>query len=178
MPLAVPAPPTRTAGTRLTGAIWQADVTDSVNFLTSPPLFVGTQAAVQSIPNFAWSVVTLDTTQTDPYVGHSNTVNSSRYTAKAAGWYTVCGVAALTANGTGGRAARIQVNGSPIAGGANGFSLPASGNAVAVATPTRDVFLNVGDYVETAVWQGSGAALSTYVSSDVCSSMWVRFSHA
>ncbi|MFF0295544.1 hypothetical protein ACFYST_06035 [Kitasatospora sp. NPDC004614] len=177
MALPVPVLPARYAGSRITAAQWKADVTDAANFFAGPPQFVGTQSVVQSVAGSTWVPLGLDTTQVDSYGGHSNTVNSSRYTARVAGWYTVCGVAVFTVNSAGGRGSRIQVNGNPVPGTAS-FGVPGGSNAAAVATPTRDVYLAVGDYVEIAGWQGSSGALSTLVASDVSSSLYARFSHA
>lgn len=147
-----------------------------VAFLKNPPSFVGTQSVTQNIGNSVWVSVSIDTTQYDNYTGHSNVTNNSRYTCQLAGWYTVNGVISYSANGTGSRAARISVNGSPISGGC-GFIVPPSANAAGVVTPTRDIQLNVNDYVEIQAWQSSGGTLATSVFSDVSTAMWVRFSH-
>jgi hypothetical protein len=179
MVLAVPAPPVRAAGIRLTSAIYGSDVTDSVNFLTNPPNFVGTQSVAQSLPNATWTAITIDTSQTDPYSGHSNVTNSSRWTCPTGvpGWYTVCGVVAHSPNASGFRTARIQVNGSAIVG-AETYG-PTNGGAEAIIiTPARDIFLNVGDWVEVAGYQSSGGALNTAVGGEVRSALWLRFSHA
>ncbi|PJN22427.1 hypothetical protein [Kitasatospora sp. CB02891] len=146
-------------------------------FLTNPPLFVGTQSTVQSVPNSTWTALALDTTQTDLYGGHSNTTNSSRYTAQVTGWYTVCGTAAYVPNSTGFRTARIQVNGAAIPG-AETYG-PNNGTAESViVTPTRDVYLTANDYVEVASWQNSGGALNTSVGGETRCALFVRYSHA
>jgi hypothetical protein len=178
MPASVPVWPTVVPGAFVTSALANTLSTNG-GFLTSPPDFVGTQQTAQSIAATTWVPLTMDTTQLDTYGGHSNVTNSSRYTCQpgAAGWYTVCGIAAFTLNGVGARAARLQVNGNPIAGTCT-FIPTISSNAPGVATPTRDIYLNAGDYVEVAAWQNSGGAINTTINSDLTSALWVRWSHA
>ncbi len=150
--------------------------TANVAYLLNPPTFVGTASTVQLIPNTNWSSIAIDTTQYDNYGGHSNVTNNSRYVCQVPGWYSVCGIAVWNTNGTGARASRTTVNGSPIAG-ATSFTAALSANNVGVPTPVRDVFLNVNDYVEVQGWQSSGGNLNTGINVDICSALWVRFSH-
>lgn len=175
----LPNPPVRPAGSTLTSGIYGSDVTDSIQFLVNPPTFVGTQTVAQSIANSAWTAITLDTEQLDDYDGHSTSVNTSRWTCPTgyAGWYTVCGVYAPFGNATGFRAARIQVNGSPILGAAS-YIPPAGAIDTGIVTPTRDIQLAVGDYVQLAGFQSSGGALNTAIDPDLRSALWLRFSHA
>lgn len=163
-------------GNFITSALWNANVYNGGTFLTNPPLFVGTQSAVQSVANGTWAALTLDTTQVDTYAGHSNVTNNSRYTAQVAGWYTVCGVSCWTTNSTGSRTARITVNGVIVIGA--GTLLAAGTLNAAIATAPRSVFLNAGDYVEVQGGQNSGGALSTAVSTEAACALWVVWSHA
>lgn len=177
MVLAVPTPTTRAAGTRLTGAIWQSDVTDTATFLLNPPRFAGTQTVAQSIPAGTWTPLLLDTEQADEYNGHSTSSNTSRWVCPtgADGWYAVNGVAAFVPNASGFRAARIQVSGTAAPGLT--VYLPTNGSAESVVvTPTRDILVTAGQYVEVAGWQNSGGALST--TTTLQSALWLRFSHA
>jgi hypothetical protein len=178
MVVALPPLTSRAAGSRITAAIYQQDITDSINFLLNPVNFTGTQSVAQSLPNSAWTAITLDTSQTDPYAGHSNVTNSSRYTCPAgcAGWYTVCGVVAYSPNATGFRTARIQINGAGISGQTS-YGPNNGGAETITVTGTRDIFLNAGDYVEVAGYQSSGGALNTAVSPSPASALWLRFSH-
>lgn len=179
MVLSFPADPVRGAGTRLTAAIYGTDVTDAVNFLANPPAFIGYQNTVQAIGNTTWVPLSLDAEQLDSYNGHSTSSNTSRYVcqAGAAGWYTACGVFAPSANSTGFRAVRLQVNGSPVLGAA--AYLPNNGSVeLGVVTPTKDIFLNVGDYIEVAGWQSSGGTLNTVLDVDLRCGLWLRSSHA
>jgi hypothetical protein len=178
----VPSLPARTAGTKLTAAIYKADITDGLGYLLNVPHFVGTQAVTQSIGNATWVALTLDTEQSDPYAGHSTSSNTSRWTCPAgyAGWYTACGVYVAVQNSTGNRGARLQVNGAPVSGAATFGLATGSPNSPGVTTPTRDIFLNAGDYLEVAAWQNitGGGSLSTAVFSDVSSALWLRYSRA
>lgn len=149
----------------------------NVQFALNPPAFSGYQTTTQSIPSSVWTPLSIDTTYFDNYTGHSNSTNNSRYTAQVAGWYTVSGAYVATLNNSGNRGARIQVNGNPVTGVASFLAAAANTNATAVPTPTSDVHLNVGDYVEVAGWQNTGSALNTGNFTDVASTLWVRFSH-
>lgn len=178
MPAAVPVWATVIPGQFDTSALFNA-VSAGGAFLTNPPDFVGTQSVAQSIPNTTWTALSLDTSQTDPYGGHSNVTNSSRYVCQAGvpGWYTACGIYTSSGNATGFRAARLQINGATVPG--SGAYVPNNGTVESVVmTATRDIFLNVGDYVEVAGYQSSGAALNTTAGTDLRCALWVRFSHA
>jgi hypothetical protein len=178
MGLAIPVLASEVPGNFFTSALWNANVYNGLTFAQQPPNFVGTQSVAQSLPNATWTAISLDTSQTDPYGGHSNVTNSSRYTCQTGvpGWYTVCGVVAHSINSTGFRTARIQVNGAAVVG-AETYG-PNDGSAESIiVTATRDIFLNVGDYVEVAGYQNSGGALNTAVGGEVRSALWVRFSH-
>lgn len=150
-----------------------------IAFLKIPPAFVSTQIVAQSITSSTWTSITLTATGTqayDNYSGHSNSTNTSRYTAPITGWYTVAGVVSFAQNGTGERGSRLAINGTSVSGTA-GFVAALSSNVTSVVTATRDIFLNLNDYVEVQGWQTSGGALNTAVFTDNASALWVRFSH-
>ncbi|WP_051966892.1 hypothetical protein [Kitasatospora mediocidica] len=153
-------------------------IRDQLTFLQKPPVFVGYQGTSQSLGNQTWTPLGIDVAAIDSYGGHSTTTNPSRYTCQpgAGGWYTVCGVYAPTANSTGFRAVKIQVNGVAVYGAS--IYAPSMGPEVGLATPTRDFLLNPGDYVEVCGWQSSGGSLGTVLDSDMRSGLWVRWSHA
>jgi hypothetical protein len=114
----------------------------------------------------------------DTYGGHSNTTNNTRYTAQVAGWYTICGVfwTVSVSSASYIRAVRILVNGAAVKGH-EGYAATLSGFETSAVTNTRDVYLNVGDYVELSGWQGSGGSLGTHIG-DNQSCLYIRFSHA
>jgi hypothetical protein len=172
--LSVPALPDRASGIRLTAAIYKSDVTDASNFLANPPIFVGYQTAVQSVPNATFTALSLDSNVVDTYAGHSNTVNNSRYTPPAAGWYLVIASYGQAGNGTGNRFAQVFKNGllvvlgqtgGPAAGVANG------GGNVAVALVQCN---GVSDYVEAYAYQSSGGALNTNASQTGLQVIWAH----
>lgn len=176
MVLAVPTPTTRAAGTRLTGAIWQSDVTDTATYLLNRPLFIGVQSSVQTTTTGGWTTLTFDTETVDTYNGHSTSVNNSRYTAQVAGYYRVTGTASFATNSTGSRGCRISKNGSIITGSGQ---LAGAGtlNAV-ISCASTVVFLAVGDYVELSAGQNSGGNLSTNNSAESACTFVVEWSHA
>lgn len=174
MVLAVPAPPTRAAGTKLTAVIYGSDVRDGVTFLANPPIFKGHQSGAQSIANSTVTALTLDVEDWDTYDGHSTSVNNSRYTAVVAGTYHVTGSYAAAANATGIRLVRLAKNGTYIA--PSQMAVPTAGLAIDTNIQvSADVVLAVGDYVEVTVYQTSGGALNTTAAD---SGMFVRWVHA
>ena len=146
-------------------------------FALNPPSFVGYANTSQLLPNASWSSLAIDTTSYDNYGGHSNSTNNSRYVAQVAGWYMVNGIYAPQAgNSSGFRAGRLTVNGNPVLGGASYSATPTTAEC-SVVTPTKEVFLNVGDYAEVQGWQNTGGNYNTAINSDLRCGLWVRFSH-
>ena len=138
------------------------------------PLFIGRQATVQAIPNAVWTAVTLDAADADRDSGHSNTVNNSRYTSQTAGWYEVQGAGSFSNATTGRRIVRLQANNSSIPGSGVG-GIPFS-NANALTLQTTSLFyLSVGDYLELALYQDSGAAVNTSVNAQELSRLVARW---
>jgi hypothetical protein len=130
-----------------------------ISFLENVPIFDGSQATPQSIPNNAFTSVNIDTTVIDTYNGHSNVTNNSRYTAQVAGWYLPTAGATWATNPTGNRDYAFAKNGTAI--GATSAAYPTVASGVPAGAPnSRMVFLNIGDYVEFQVLQSSGGALS------------------
>lgn len=175
MVIAVPAPPARPAGSRLTGAIYGSDVTDAVTFLANPPVFKAYQSAAQSIANNSITALGMDTEVVDSYSGHDTVTNNSRYTAVVAGWYLVIGSVAFAANGTGNRLVEIRVNG---AGAATNLAqtvilTPGAANGSAL-TAVSIIQLAVGDYVEAYGYQTSGGALNTSPAQTGMQVVWVH----
>ncbi|MEY9944881.1 hypothetical protein [Kitasatospora sp. GAS1066B] len=172
--LPVPVPYSWSVADTFTAAIGNG-IRDALNFLLNPPIFVGIQATTQSMPNQNWVTITFDSTVVDTYGGHSNSVNNTRYTAPLPGWYTVCGVFATSSNPTSIRAARILLNGTAVPGHEN-YAVALNGFETSSVTPTRDIYLNAGDYVELSGWQGCGSALGTNIG-DIRSALYCRYSH-
>jgi hypothetical protein len=176
--LARPTPYTWTVADIFTAAIGNG-VRDGLTFAQNPPLFLGTQSTAQSLGNSTWVAMGLDTSQSDTYSGHSNTVNNSRYVPQQPGWYLAAGVVAFALNATGARAARLQMNGSAIKGAAGMTQSSGGANDCAIVSPTRPIFCNgTTDYIEVAGWQGSGGALNSATDPDLSSSLAVWWCHA
>lgn len=171
----VPASLTEVPGNFVTSALWNAQMKALTDFITSPPRFKGYATVSQSIASGSATptVLALDSEYYDSDGGHSTTTNTSRYTVQVAGTYSITGGCAFGTNSTGNRSVAIYVNGAYAAGG-NNQSVSFAGNSWA-ATVSTDLPLNVGDYVELACWQTSGAALSTTVTSSFGPFLAVRW---
>lgn len=155
-----------------------AYVRDPLNFLLKTPMAELRQAVAQVLTTGVAAAITFTASDVDQdYLGgsgHSNSVNTSRYTANYAGWYQVSGEVAYVANAVGRRAAIWTVNGTSV------FSGQLAGPATAASdcefgARTKFVFLNIGDYVELLGFQESGGNLSTLVLSNIVSGMSIRW---
>lgn len=165
MPRTAPIPVTEVPGNYQTSALWNAQVRAMADwaFGTGVPRFKGYATTTQSIPNGTTSVaVALDSEVYDSDGGHSTVSNTSRYTVQVAGVYAVFGTLCYGTNSTGARSLSIWVNGNFINGDTIQGTPPSgaswTGN-IAVLTGS----LAVGDYIELATWQTSGAAFGTNV---------------
>ena len=161
MVLAVPAPPVRPAGTRLTGAAYGSDVTDGVTFLANVPVFVASQSGAQSIANNTLAALSLDSTVIDSYGGHSNVTNNSRYTPTVAGYYLVVGSYGQAANGTGNRFVLIYKNGARVNLGQSGGLAAGAANTGSIQALALVQCNGSTDYIEVFAFQASGGALNT-----------------
>lgn len=179
MVLAVPVPANGVAGTDISAAFWNAQVRDSDSFLIGPPHCVMYQTAAQSIANATLVALTFDTNEVDSYSGHSTVTNTSRYVAQVAGWYQCSGVGGFAANVTSFRLAGWFKNGTAVpAAEALIQAVTAAGVGTGVTTPTREIFLNVGDYVELFAEHNSGGALNTATSAGQQSMATIRWVHS
>ncbi|MEV7034642.1 hypothetical protein AB0N99_30975 [Streptomyces sp. NPDC093272] len=165
MPRTVPVPVTEVPGNFITSALWTAQVTALMNFLTGSssngvPRFKGYASSSQTLTTGTVDTpLTLDTEDYDSDNGHSTTVNTSRYTVQVAGTYVIMGTAAIATSATGNRKLGININGSNARGGvAQGAGLSTNSWCACVSTVQA---LNVGDYIELVAWQSSGGNLTT-----------------
>lgn len=149
-------------------------VVDPLLFLLKRPMARLRQIVAQSINSGAFTPITFTTHDVDQDwaggTGHSDSVNTSRYTANYGGWYQLSGGVSFAVNATGVRGAYWYVNGSP----ANGVeSMGASAASVNFGTVARTelLYLNAGDYVELNAYQTSGSPLNTVVSGVAMSTM-------
>ncbi|MDH6116920.1 hypothetical protein ABH930_000339 [Kitasatospora sp. GAS204A] len=175
MVLAVPAPPIRAAGSRVTATTYEADITDAVNFLANPPIFEGYQSAAQSIPNTTLTAIGINTTLTDTYTGHDNVTNNSRYTCQLAvpGWYLVIVSLGFVASATGSRLIEIHKNGTAIKLIQSGTDCSHTDINAAIQC-TAIIQLVATDYVEGYAYQSSGGALNTNPGNCGMSVIWLH----
>lgn len=107
-----------------------------------------------SIPNGVETIVPLSLESFDTAAFHDLVTNNSRVTVPAglAGYYTVVAQVAYAYNATGSRTCALLLNGVKTA--------EVGGTAVAQSVPTLPyiAYLNVGDYLQMATYQDSGAA--------------------
>lgn len=177
MVLSVPSLSDRASGSRLTGAIYKNDITDSVNFLANPPLAVLTVTTPQSGPASsaaANAALQFDTEITDTYNGHSTSTNNSRYTAQVAGWYWIRSAVCWSPNATGNRVMALYVNGAMVPY-AQTQQPASSATNFTITEVSSNIPLALGDYVEAWVGQNSGGALAIVAAG---TTMQVRFTHA
>ncbi len=142
---------------------------DPLAFLMNKPAAELRSSVTQNIPTGAFTPLTFNTeavdTDPDGVGGHSTVTNTSRYTARYAGWYRCSASVTYATNTTGRRGMRWAVNGTAVP--ASAVLLPPSGGATsAIAAPGQLIYLAEGDYLEAQAFQDSGVSLATLASSD------------
>jgi hypothetical protein len=156
--LPVPQQRSWNVGDVVTAAMLNQNVRDAVNFLLNPPAFLGIQSTLQSIPNGAWTGINIDTVQMDTYTGHNDAAHPSRYYAQVPGVYRVSGQADFVGNNTSFRSIKVQIDSGAYSYGK--VQIQALAGYDTGLSTSVDVYLNINDYVEVAVYQFSGGALS------------------
>jgi hypothetical protein len=176
----VPSFRTWVAGEIVTAAYMNANVRDAGNFMIGQPIAFLRQATLQSIPNNAFTSISLDTSDVDSDGGHSNITNNSRYTGKTAGWFQFSGGISIVVNATGARGAAWAKNGAAVSGGGALIQTVAATFPTWVAARTIPIQLNgTTDFVEIQAFQNSGGALNTSTgSANDQPSMAVRWVHS
>ncbi|MEE1838082.1 hypothetical protein [Streptomyces sp. SP17KL33] len=181
MPRIVPVIASEAPGNYLTGALWNANIKAMGDFLlggsgNGVPRFRGYAQTAQSIPDGAWTALTIDTEAFDSDGGHSTTTNTSRYTVQVPGVYLITGTASFAGNATGNRAVRLGVNGNGVIGSFVKTLAATVAHSSGVATVAQ-VQCVAGDYIEVFGYQSSGGALMTSVTAlDVApalSAQWI-----
>jgi hypothetical protein len=174
----VPTMTTWTVGQLVTAALMNSNILALGTFVLAPPLAGMVQTLTQSIPNNAWTPVSLDTNVLDSDNGHSTTSNTSRYVIQVPGTYLACGSGCYPGNASGMRGVRFGKNGSLVAGSAD--QRPGASITTTVVTPLTLIPCVAGDYLELFTFQSitGGGALSTGVNSDAeCSMTILRVSN-
>ncbi|MDP9799341.1 hypothetical protein J2S43_007853 [Catenuloplanes nepalensis] len=151
-----------------------AYISDVLTFLLNKPAGRLRQATAQPLSTATWTSITMtaEDLDDDPIgsSAHSNSANTSRWTAAYPGWYRVGGAVAFAGNTAGQRGARWAVNGTPLDG--SEVIIPAAVSGV-LAVPARSMLvpLGVGSYLELQGWHTAGTTLSTYATTTGQSSM-------
>lgn len=142
------------------------NIRDAGNFWLARPLAILRQTVAQSIPNAAWTDITMDTEDIDRDGGHSTVTNTARYTSPTAGYLMLSGGVSYAANATGYRGARFALNATQT-----NYSAVVLMTVTVAATvtdvPARTIIQPVNgttDYVTVQGVQNSGGALNTAVS--------------
>lgn len=153
---------------------------DPIAFLQNKPAARLRQTVAQILTTATYASITFTTEDFDDdpdgVGGHDNAVNTSRYTARYAGWYRLGGAVNFTSNATGIRACRWTVNGTAVnASESIGQSVSVGGFGSSAVARAEHVFLNVGDYVELQGRQDSGGNLNTDVNAAAMSSMSIAW---
>jgi hypothetical protein len=114
--------------------------------------------ANQTIANATDTFVNFAAETFDTNGFHDNVTNNTRITIPAglAGYYRVTANSRFDANATGRRLHTIALNAGAVA---NGEATPGATSYLGV-TQTGTVYMNVGDYVQLAIYQTSGGNLS------------------
>lgn len=158
MPYTVPH--TITAGELVTTATMNNEWGGNVSFLANPPSCRVYNTVAISIPHNTHTTLTFNTNRWDTNGMHSTVTNTSRITINTAGLYTVtANVAWASAAGNTTRLLRVVLN------GANWIVADQDDNSfgVMVQSVTTTYKFAVGDFIEAAVYQFSGAALNVNV---------------
>jgi len=166
------------ATTAATSSEANSFIRDPITFALNPPRAELRQIVAQTVTSSAATPVTFTAEDIDADVdgvgGHDNVTNPSRYTARYAGWYQVSGAIGYAANATGRRLTWWAVNGTAVNSSQTAGPATASLDCQVTAR-TKQIFLNVGDYVELVAWQESGGPLATLAGGSTGCGMSIRW---
>lgn len=178
----VPSPATWPDTTQITGAIMNAQVRDTIQFLSFPPMARLTATSTQPIGSQTFPAGTAVTfgsasafgtsASSDNYGGWSSGTNPSRYTFQRAGRYYAYGQAAYAQANAGAFAAGLRVNGGTTQWGTRVEAPSLSTNPI-VVNCEQYLRANAGDYAELIASQNSGASVSTTANSSTTSKLIV-----
>lgn len=169
---AVPVTRTFVAGEVVLASYFNTNINGPINFLLAKPIVEARQTTLQTVTTGTWTALTFTTEDVDSSGMHSNVTNTSRFTAVYPGWYLHGGGANWVPNSTSPRGTFWSVN----ATGANGSQALEASIATfdaGYAARSKRLFLNVTDYSELFVYQGSGGNLNTSVNAQSQSSVTI-----
>jgi len=139
------------------GELLVRDGTDIVGWSGIVPSARVYNSANISIPNNTVTVLTFNSELLDTDNIHDTATNPSRLTCKTAGLYAIYGNAQFAAHATGARSVLIRLNGTSTSIAAATAGSAGKKQSLPVSTQYP---LEVGDYIELAVWQNSGGSLA------------------
>lgn len=145
---------------------------DYLNQLAENAEFIATACAarayrgsVQSIPNNAWTALSLTSESFDTDAIHSTSSNQSRFTLPRAGLWVVSGVVSFDFNASGYRGAKFRINGTTDIAVDLEEPVAESGIDTPVDVECSLIFA-LNDYVELLGYQNSGGALDASAGAD------------
>jgi hypothetical protein len=132
----------------------------------SPNICQSRRDTAQSISNATWTAIAWNADAFDSTGIHNASTNDDSFYIKSTGWYRIEASVQFDANATGGRLAKIEINGSDYDPSIMNTA-PISGQSInAFTCATR--YLTSGNRIRVLVYQNSGAALSTVAGWSVC----------
>jgi len=152
--------PQLNTGAPITAAAWNRFVY-SVGFHLRAPSALLAQTVSQSVASSTATRLAFDLAVRDTEGGHDPSNNSSRYTVKTAGTYLVSSYAFLNSSGPAGGEESVAIIVNEAVIWAIQLLPRDPGLAAVFFSCTAEIPLQIGDYVETQLWQDSGTAQST-----------------
>jgi len=147
-------------GAPITAAAWNRFVYAAGFHLRAPSALLA-QTVMQAVASSTTTRIAFDQALRDTEGGHDPGTNSSRYTVKTAGTYLVSTYAMMQGSSPAGgeESVAIIVNEAVI------WAIHILPRDPGITNPmfscTAEIPLQVGDYIETQLWQDSGTAQTT-----------------
>lgn len=160
----VPTMPSWGTGALITSSLLN-QITAYAQFWANPPMFRMRQGTAQSIPTGGSpTIVTMDTPEYDTDSGRSVASPFSYVipTGMSGRWYFMVHVP-LNTGTSNERDVYVMKNGSPVVGGQETMVTGSITSQISMMT----IPVNAGDVIAAGVYQQSGAAINTFISSPI-----------
>lgn len=170
MTTTVPSPRTWVDGEIPPYSTINAEVYGTLAWLLQPPMVKVRQTVAQNLANSAYTAITFNGEDFDPYGWHNATTNTSRFTPTFPGWYRGWyGIGFSAATGGTYRQGYIRTNGGATSGRARRDSKATTVGQIKVmrGIPFFLRFNGTTDYCEVLAWQDTGAVMATAVSNPI-----------